>query len=245
MGVVGYDRQPGSPTQRQTRDYGRWVNYSPWGGHGNVMDQDQKVSTFDGVSHLCGYFLLRLCQALPEEDDDREKYLRSARWLADTVVGFKDVRDPDQHFRPYFHGGIPQVFPYGTMKSRAGVDASKDYPHDIPRNLMPTLNDDAVIGALLFRLCLVEDGDRPSVNFNARQIDHYFGLDTEVHFFGKWECSPSRVDQTLGDSDASTGFFLPRKENVAGTARLVVHDDTFCARMRFLAWGCEQATKTP
>lgn len=458
MGVVGYDRQPGSPTYRQTRDYGRWVNYFPWGGHGNVMDQYQKISTFDGVSHLCGYFLLRLYQALPADDTDREKYLQSAKWLADTIVGFKDVRDPDQHFHPYSNGGIPQVFPYSTLKSRVGVDASKDYPYDIPHNLMPTLNDDAMIGALFFliefwqeaqqnpsldedkylaairlnvdylmdrfdqsakpnrrgswasqywvndgspragrptwgrameppavgffseradevlvkwhrletdaarkrriedtltrfllywkydappvnsrpewcaaladcpyynpktmgnydpenprtwwwwlwynhdprrfpgdvfvsassrkspenaslytayygdealilghynrssypmirnsiaakfSLCLVEEGERPSVNFNARQIDHYFGLDTEVRFFGKWENSPSRVDQALGELDASTGFFLPRKENVAGTARVVVHDDTFCTRMRFLAWGFEQAAKTP
>lgn len=27
-----------------------------------------------------------------------------------------------------------------------------------------------------------------------------------------------------------------RKERVAGSTRLVIHDDTFCTRVRFLAW---------
>jgi hypothetical protein len=45
MGVVGYDRQPGSPTYRQTLDYRRWVNYFPWGGHGNVLDRYQNLES--------------------------------------------------------------------------------------------------------------------------------------------------------------------------------------------------------
>ena len=457
MGVVGYDRQPGSPTYRQTRDYRRWVNYFPWGGHGNVLDRYQNLSTFDGVSHLCAYFLLRLYQALPADDPDRERYLASAKWLADTIVGLEEVEDPDERFRPYAVGGIPQVFPYRTLKRRDGVDVSEGYPYDVPHNLMPTLNDDAMIGALFFliefwreadhnpvldeeeylaairlnvdylmdrfdqnanpqgrgswasqywindgspragrptwgrameppavgffseradevllkwhrfetdvvrkrrieetltrfllywkydappvnsrpewraaladcpyyrpstmgkydpqdartwwwwlwynhdpsrgplhafvsassrkspenptlytaycgddalepghynrssypmirnhvaaklSLCLVEEGERPSVNLQARQMDHYFGLDTEIRFFGKWECSPRWVDRALGDLDAATGLFLPRKENVAGATRLVVDDDTFSTRMRFLAWGFEQASGT-
>jgi hypothetical protein len=93
-------------------------------------------------------------------------------------------------------------------------------------------------------LCLVEKGERPSVNLQARQMDHYFRLDTEVRFFGKWEYSSKWVDRGLADLDASTGLFLPRREKIGSVTRLVVDDDAFSTRMRFLAWGFEQATGT-
>jgi hypothetical protein len=69
-------------------------------------------------------------------------------------------------------------------------------------------------------------------------------LDTEVRFFGKWEYSSKWVERALADLDASTGLILPRKEKIGGATRLVVDDDAFSTRMRFLAWGFEQATGT-
>ena len=150
MGVIGYDRQEGSPTYKETVDYGRWVNYYAWGGHGNVMDNYQDIASFDGVSWLPGYYLLRLYQALPGDDPDRDSYLAGAKWLADTITGFQDVTDPYEGFKPYGAGGIPQIFPYAVMRDRDGVDASAGYPYDMPHNVMPTLNDDAMIGALFF-----------------------------------------------------------------------------------------------
>jgi hypothetical protein len=99
------------------------------------------------------------------------------------------------------------------------------------------------VGAKL-SLCLIEEGERPSVSLEPRQTDHYFGLDTEVRFFGKWEYSPKWVDRALAHLDASTGLFLPRNEKIGGATRLVVDDDAFSTRIRFLAWGFEQATGT-
>ena len=91
-------------------------------------------------------------------------------------------------------------------------------------------------------LCLVEQGERPSVNLEVRQMDHYFNLDTEVRFFGKWEYSPKWVERGLADLDASTGLFLARHVKIGDATRLVVDDDTFSTRMRFLACGFERAT---
>jgi hypothetical protein len=79
------------------------------------------------------------------------------------------------------------VFPYGTLKSRPGVDASEEYPYEIPRNLMPTLNDGSP-----------RDGkptwgramEPPAVGFFSERADEvlvkWHGLDTEVRFFGSW-----------------------------------------------------------
>ncbi|MCX6864731.1 MAG: hypothetical protein NTV46_00685, partial [Verrucomicrobia bacterium] len=150
MGVIGWDRLTGSPTYKQTRDFGRWVNFFPWGAHGNVQDDHQGLGTFDGVSQLAGYFLLRLYQACPEDDGDRAKYLAGAKRLADMIVALGSVTDPDMGFRPYGSGGIPQNFPYGLMKYRPGTDVSAGYPYALPHNLMVTLNDDAMVGTLHF-----------------------------------------------------------------------------------------------
>ncbi|MCK4275065.1 MAG: hypothetical protein KAX78_01020, partial [Phycisphaerae bacterium] len=157
MGVLGYDRQPGSPTYGEVVDYETFVNYFPWGGQGNVMDDYQNLSTFDGCSYLGGYFLLRLYQALPEDDPDRDDYLAGAKWLADAIVGFKDVVDPNDSSTPYSIGGIPQIFPYAIMKDRPGVDASAGYPYSLPHNVMVTLNDRSMAGAVFFLMAFWEE----------------------------------------------------------------------------------------
>lgn len=150
MGVIGWDRLTGSPTFRQTRDFGRWVNYFPWGGHGNVQDDHQGLGTFDGTSQLAGYFLLRLSQACPADDVDRIKYLAGAKRLADMIVALGSVTDLDKGYRPYGSGGVPQHFPYDLMKHRTGIDAIAGYPYELPHNLMVTLNDGAMTNAIYF-----------------------------------------------------------------------------------------------
>lgn len=152
MGVIGYDRQPGSPTYKQTRDYDRWVNFFPWGGHGNVADNEQNLGSFDGVSWIPALYLLRLYQALPVNDAERERYLNGAKILADTILGFKDVVDDEHGFKPYGSGGIPQIFPYNLMKHRDTINGASGYPFDLPYNVMVTLNDHALVNALFFMI---------------------------------------------------------------------------------------------
>jgi hypothetical protein len=161
MGVKGWDRVENSPTFDSEVDYGRWMNLESWGNHSNVekriidgeMYDVQDMASFDGTSFLSAYFLLRLYQALPASDPDRDSYLQGAKWLADTIVGFKDVvdsTDPANQFKPYGNGGIPQHFPYSVQRNRHGYDQVISYPYAIPHNVMVTLNDDAMAGALLF-----------------------------------------------------------------------------------------------
>lgn len=161
MGVLGYDRRVGSPTFGTIVNFGKWMNLEGWGGHANVeittLDgleyNTQDIASFDSCSFLHAYFLLRLYQALPEGDPDRTKYLQGAKWLADEIVGLKDVvdsTDPNNPFYPYGNGGIPQHFPYNVQRERHGYDQDASYPYEIPSNLMITLNDDAMPGALFF-----------------------------------------------------------------------------------------------
>jgi hypothetical protein len=150
MGTIGYDRRVGSPTQFRTVNFGKWMNFQAWGGTVNAMDNDQGVSSFDGCSYPAGLFLLRLYQALPASDPDRDSYLQGAKWLADEIVGFKDVVDNPAGFKPYGGGGVPQIWPYNTMKGRTGYEAWPGYPYTTAHNVMVTLNDDAMGGAMFF-----------------------------------------------------------------------------------------------
>ncbi|MFH1379498.1 MAG: T9SS type A sorting domain-containing protein [bacterium] len=151
MGVLGYDRREGSPTFGQVIDFGRWVNIFSWGGNANVQDYNQGCSTFDGVSWLPGMFLLRLYQALPQEDPDRDKYLQGAKWLAETIVGFKDVEDLSGGFKPYGIGGIPQVWPYEKAKTHWPLPDALGF-NGIGYPCFVTPNDGAMMNALFYLL---------------------------------------------------------------------------------------------
>ena len=198
MGVLGYDRQPGSPTYKQVLDYGRWVNYFPWGGQANVMDNYQNIGSFDGVSFLAGLALLRLYQVMPSDDTSRDQFFNGAQQLADTIVGFKDVTETGQSssYQPYGQGGIPQVFPWATLRARQGVDVSAGYPYDIPHNLMVTLNDDAMVNALFFLIEFWQEStNRPELNSDSYlaairlNIDYLldvFALNANEHGRGSW-----------------------------------------------------------
>jgi len=144
-------------------DQGVFVNYFPWGEGVHAEPQYQHIGDNDGASYLQATSLLRLEQALPDEDPDKGgKYLASAKWYADTLVALKDVtliRD-GVTYHPYGNGGIPQMFPFETVTDgRRSIDFCKnctfpeDYPEgfkDYPHNIMITLNDDAMLGAVLF-----------------------------------------------------------------------------------------------
>jgi hypothetical protein len=145
MGLIGHD-----VNQNQMVTFNQWKNLQGFGDKTWMLDNDQDLSSFDGCSYLAGYFLLRLYQALPAGDPDRDRYLQSAKWLADEIVGFKDVVDNPGGFNPYGQGGVPQIWPYNTMKSRPGYEGFPSYPYSLSHNVMVTLSDDAMGGALFF-----------------------------------------------------------------------------------------------
>jgi hypothetical protein len=189
MGVKAKDQRAGTSTLNAIVDFGKWVVYEPFGGHGIIITSNvttpfgvkerslQNLCTFDGASFMPGAYLLRLYQMLPSNDPDRDKYLQGAKFLADNITGLKDVVDPGpdeipgntDDFKPYDIGGIPQHWPYELMSRRTGVDGkyylpqcgwggchtnprcpTSLYPYNISHNAMPTLNDDAMLGAMYF-----------------------------------------------------------------------------------------------
>ena len=148
-------------------------------GHANYQEQFRNLSCFDGISQLCGYYQLRLAEALPDGDSDKIKFFKSAKWLADTIIEFKDVYDEDGEFYPYGPtgrgpipngGGVPQAFPYHVLKdSQWGIDESEGYkealkshgfPNYYPSNLMPTGNDAALLRVVHFQIAFWEAVDR-------------------------------------------------------------------------------------
>ena len=144
-------------------DHGKFVNYFPFGESANADPEYQHIGDNDGASYLQATALLRLEQALPAGDPDKGgKYLASAKWYADTLVALKDVTlvRGGATYHPYGNGGIPQMFPFATLTDgRRPVDFCKNcsFPDDYPEgfqeyshNIMITLNDDAMLGAVLF-----------------------------------------------------------------------------------------------
>jgi len=155
----------------------KFVNYFPWGERVNAWSTYQNLGDNDGASWLQAFALLRLEQILPENDVDKGgKYLASAKWYADTMVELKDIIDDPDNFKPYGIGGIPQMFPYGTMKNRMPIDFCRgctslsDYPlgyQDFPHNVMITLNDDAMGGAVFFLAEFSKEAEtNPTLNAN-------------------------------------------------------------------------------
>jgi len=184
MGLYGFNRfrDPNgqtTPNWCKVLKFNQWINQFPWAGHANYQDPFQDISCFDGISQLGGYYQLRLAMALPASDPDRIKFFRSAKWLADTIIEFKDVYDEEGQFYPYGPtgrgpipngGGVPQVFPYDVLKSRGvGVDESAGYeeallehgfPKCYPSNVMPTGNDAALLRVVHFQIAFWEMVDQ-------------------------------------------------------------------------------------
>lgn len=152
----------------------KFVNYFPWGGRVNAWPDYQNIGDNDGTSWPQAFALLRLEQSLPTNDTDKNgKYLASAKWYADTLVGFKDVVDNTDGFNPYGIGGIPQMFPYNTMDNRTPIDLCMNctYPEGYqghPHNVMITLNDDAMTGAMFFLGEFTKEAKTsPALNYNT------------------------------------------------------------------------------
>lgn len=184
MGIRGFDRRENSSTFRQEVDFGRFVNLFAYGGQGNYHEHVQNLGTFDGVSWLPGLFLLRLAQALPPDDPDRERYLAGAKWLADTIVGLAEVVDPDGGFKPYGIGGVPQNFPYHLVKSRPAINAKPGHPSEIPHNAMITLNDHAMTNALFFLFEFWrESRDNPDLDERVYHDALVLNADYLIHVF--------------------------------------------------------------
>ncbi len=154
IGMVARDRLPGSPTYNQVVQLDHWTNMFAWGPQLNLEQYHLGVSSFDGITSTPALFLLRLYQACPIDDPDRDRYLAGAKNVADAIVSLKDAIDPEaadpNNNKPYVNGGIPGAWPIDIVRERL----NGTLPHDsgwgsflVP---YPALNDNAMSNALLF-----------------------------------------------------------------------------------------------